>query len=113
MAEILSQRPGGAGCHSVVEKESAELLARAENLPTTRPVPAVIAGGQVEQLERARQRPVEPVGSLCLPRDDRPLHLAARVRQLLGKRECAPAAGGEGGVSCHVCPSPSTSPVTT
>src|SRR5438477_10085828 len=94
MEEILPQRPCGAGCHIVVEKKSTEFLSRAENLPTTRPAPAVIPSSQAEQLERACQRPVEPLGSLRRPRCDRAIHRASHVRQLLVERErCAASLG--------------------
>ena len=89
----------------VVEKESTELLPRAQDLPATVPVPAVVAGREVEQLEGACQRAVESVGSLRGPCRDRAIDLAPHVRELLGEREAFPASRGEISVSRHPGPS--------
>ena len=105
MEEILPQRPGGAGCHIAVEKESTEFFARAQDLPATVPAPPVVAGRQVEQLEGACQRAVESVGSPRRPRSDRAIDLAPHVRELLGEREAFPASRSEISVSRHAGPS--------
>jgi len=103
--EVSAERVRSAGLHRVFEEESAELRARAEDLPSTVPTPAVVAGRQVEQFEGPRQGTVEPVRPMHRPRGDRAVDLAPYVGELLGERERSPTAGGETSVSRHPDPS--------
>src|SRR5437773_12524623 len=111
MEEILPQRPCGAGCHIVVEKESTELLPRAEDFPAARTAPSAIARRKIKQLESPRQGPVEPIRPLRLPRADGTINFAAHVRYLGFQRQRHPAPRGECLVSRHF--SPCTSAATT
>ncbi len=74
----------------IFEEEPTELLSRAEDLAAAVTPPPVVPSGQVEELEGPRQRPLEPVGALRLPRHDGAVDLAPHMSELLGEREPAP-----------------------
>ena len=75
------------------EEEAAKFLARPQNLAPARPAPAVVSGGEVEQLERAIERIIEPIRSAGVVRTNRSLDLAADVGELLDEGERRPARG--------------------
>jgi hypothetical protein len=94
-----------SGCRVVggglVEEESQELLACAQDLATPMAAPALVAGREGEQLEGPLQRALEPIGPPRFPRPDGALDLASNVRELLGQAERAPASPCEFGVDRH------------
>lgn len=92
--EVLSQafrRPGG---HVGIEEEAAEFLARPENLLTAVTVPARVAGGQVEELQRSLKGTFEPAPLASLVEPDGALHLAPHVPELLYEFQAVPGARG-------------------
>src|SRR2546428_6183913 len=67
---------------------------------------------KTEQLQGARQGPIEPVGPLCLPRSDGTVDLSPHIGELLDERKRCPASSCKSDVDRHPSPQPSTSTPT-
>ena len=74
----------------VIEEQPAELLSRPEHFPPAMSSPATVSRGQIEELQRSFQGPLEPIEPLRLPRGNRAIHLAADVGKLLGEAQGLP-----------------------
>ena len=73
-----------------IEEESAELLARAEDLASAGSAPARVGGGKIEQLQCTRKSAVKTSGATRRMRADRSIYLAANVGELLYERKRRP-----------------------
>jgi hypothetical protein len=109
--EVGTQRPRRATRHVGIEKQPTKLFPRAQDFPQPIPAPTAIADGQVKQLKRPCQSPIEPVGPVRLPCGDRAIDLAPNVAELLGERKRSPASLSEASVGRHHCSSAFHEPV--
>ena len=94
--KVSAKSLGRAGCCVGRVKQSAEFLARAENLSPARSAPSRVGGGQVEQLERPRLRVSPPRHVASTVRPNCALDLATHVRELVDERQLGPPSGGAG-----------------
>ena len=85
----------------LVEKEPTELLPRAEDLAAPVTPPAVVASGQVKQLQGPPQSPLEPVAALRFPSRDGAIDLAPHMSELLGEGQPLPPPLGKARMSRH------------
>jgi hypothetical protein len=79
--------------HVAGVKEPTELLTGAQDLPPARPPPPRVRRGQVEQLEGSRLRVFPPRRIAGVMGANRPLHLAAHIRELFDELQLRPACG--------------------
>jgi hypothetical protein len=83
LKEVFPEITRQIGLRRRVEKDSAELLTRAEDFATSMQGPAGICRGQVEELECAIESPLEAIMPPLCVCPNRSVDLAADVRELL------------------------------
>src|ERR1039457_343700 len=76
-------------------EESAEQLARSQNLTATVPMPSCFRRGQVEELQGAGKRARRAMSVALFAPTDRPVHFAAHVGELRNERHRLPSAARE------------------
>jgi hypothetical protein len=103
LQKVLTQIARQIGLRRLIIEYSAELLARAKDLPPLMQSPAPIRRGQIEQLERAIERALETVLATLRVRANGAIDLTADIPQLGHQRQRAPSSAGKRGVCEGLC----------